>query len=248
MINLIISGCNGRMGRVIADIAAEDSELHVVAGIDRIPGTEITFPVYASLQDFTGVGDVIIDFSSPDALDGILAYCVGTKTPAVLCTTGYTEEHIQRIQEVSRFVPIFKSANMSIGVNLLAEIVREAAAKLGADFDVEIVESHHRKKLDAPSGTALMLADAVKQGRSDTELQNIYERQSRREPRASNELGISAVRAGTIPGEHTVIFAGRDEVLEFKHTVYSREVFASGAVKAAKFLAAVKEPGLYSKL
>jgi 4-hydroxy-tetrahydrodipicolinate reductase len=131
---------------------------------------------------------------------------------------------------------------------LLAEIVREAAAKLGADFDVEIVEAHHRKKLDAPSGTALMLADAVKQGRSDAELQNVYERQSRREPRAADELGISAVRGGTIPGEHTVIFAGRDEVLEFKHTVYSREVFASGAVKAAKFLAAVKEPGLYSKL
>jgi len=246
MINLIISGCNGRMGRAVADIVAGDPDIHVVAGIDRVPGADITFPVYSSLQDFTGVGDVIIDFSSPDAIDSILSYCSSKKTPVVLCTTGYANEHIEKIKEITKYVPVFKSANMSIGINLLADLISEAAAKLGADYDVEIVESHHRKKVDAPSGTALLLADAVRFGRSD--LENIYERQSRRQPRESNELGISAIRGGTIPGEHTVIFAGRDEVIEFKHTVYSREVFASGAVRAAKFLTTVNEPGLYSKL
>jgi 4-hydroxy-tetrahydrodipicolinate reductase len=235
------------MGRVIADICGKDAELHVVAGFDIVLPQTITFPVYSKFEDFTGTADALIDFSSPGSIDdGLLAFCVKRKIPAVLCTTGYSEAQTALIGEAAKLIPIFKSANMSIGINLLADIVREAAGKLGIDFDAEIVESHHRQKVDAPSGTALLLADAVKSGRSD-KLENVYERQSRREPRGSGEIGISAVRGGTIPGEHTVIFAGRDEVIEFKHTVYSREVFAAGAVRAAKFIADIKEPGFYSK-
>ena len=244
MIGLIISGCNGYMGRVVASIAANDPEITVVAGFDVNTEGCAGFPVYASPTEFNGDAGVLVDFSSPLALDKLLAYGITAKTPLILCTTGYTPEQIEAIEKTAERIPVFRSANMSLGINLLADLVKRACAVLGGAFDVEIVERHHRRKVDAPSGTALMLADAAASVMPyDSEY--IYQRQSARRPRENNEIGISSIRGGTIVGQHEVIFAGLDEVIELKHTAASRDVFAAGAIKAAKFMAAVTKPGLY---
>ncbi|MDR3277532.1 MAG: 4-hydroxy-tetrahydrodipicolinate reductase [Oscillospiraceae bacterium] len=244
MLKIIISGCNGQMGKTIARLADEDAGLEVAAGFDVNAVKRGAFPVYADPMEFGGAADAAIDFSSPAALDGLLFYGAAKKVPLVLCTTGYSEEQLEKIRAASGKIPVFRSGNMSLGINLVADLIRRAAATLGDAFDVEIVERHHRRKVDAPSGTALLLADAVSAA-LPYDPEYVYERESRREKRGAREIGISSVRGGTIVGEHEVIFAGLDEVIEIRHTAYSREVFAAGALKAAKFLAGVKKPGLY---
>lgn len=244
MPSIIISGCCGRMGRMIAKVCAQDPDVRIAAGCDPLTEKYADFPVYADLREFAGSADVLIDFSNPASLDGILDYCHSRNLPAVLCTTGYSQAQIEQIRALSAQLPLFRSGNMSIGINLLMELIKKSVAALPG-FDIEIVEKHHNKKLDAPSGTALMLADAAASAMAEKP-QYVYERQSVRQERGRQEIGISAVRGGTIPGEHSVIFAGLDEVIEFKHTVYSREVFAAGAVSAAKFMAKVHKPGLYT--
>ena len=245
MLKLIISGCNGRMGQAVAAACSTDEGITVVAGFDINTVKLSDFPVYSDPMEFGGRADVVVDFSNPAALTSLLSYCVGRSLPLVVCTTGYSEDQLSMIESASKTIPIFKSANMSIGINLLVGLVKKAAEALGEDFDIEIVERHHNKKIDAPSGTALMLADAAAEGLASSP-EYIYERHNVRKARSKNEIGISAVRGGTIPGEHEVIFAGSNEVIEFKHTVYSREILASGGVRAAKFLAAQIEAKIYN--
>lgn len=244
MLKMIISGCNGAMGRTVAQIASADAGIEIVAGFDVNTVKQGTFPVYADPMEYGGQADVIVDFSNPTALDALLRYCVSKKIPLVLCTTGHDERQLADVRATSEKVPVFKTGNLSVGINLLADLVKRACAFLGDGFDVEIVERHHRRKVDAPSGTALMLADAAKSA-LPYDAGYVYERQSVRQPRGKTEIGISAVRGGTIVGEHEVIFAGLDEVIELKHTAYSRDVFAAGAVRAAKFMGGIKKPGMY---
>lgn len=244
MQKIIISGCNGKMGQVVESICNADSEIQVVAGFD-VNQSSRDYPVYVSPANFTGEADAIIDFSSPKALDGLLAFATERKIPVVLATTGYSEEQLRQIDEASKLVPIFRSANMSLGINVVLDLIRRAAAILGDSCDIEIVERHHNRKVDAPSGTAIMLADAAREG-LDYDVEYNFGRHDRRTSRPKNEIGISSVRGGTIVGVHEVIFAGRDEVLEIRHEAQSREIFANGAVKAAKFLTTVTEPGLYN--
>lgn len=245
MIKLAISGCNGHMGRVVESICAADPGLSIVAGFDILGSGNHDFKVYSTPDKFLGEADVVIDFSSPAALSALLGFAGTRHTALVLATTGYSEAQLAAIDECAKVVPIFRSGNMSLGINLLMELVKRAASVLGNGYDVEIVEKHHHRKVDAPSGTALMLAEAAAEGLPYAP-EYIYERQSVRKPREAKEIGISSVRGGTIVGDHEVLFAGRDEVIELKHSAQSREVFASGAVRAAKFLAEVKAPGLYS--
>ncbi len=244
MPKIIISGCNGKMGQTVTAICAEKTDMKVVAGFDLNAVKLSDYPVYAEPLEFSGEADVIIDFSTPDSLERLLSYALSRKIPCVLCTTGYNKEQLTLIETTSKLLPIFKSGNMSLGINLLTALVKKAAAVLGEDFDVEIVESHHSSKVDAPSGTALMLADAAAAGLPH-ESEYIYDRHSVRQKRGKNEIGISSVRGGSIVGEHEVIFAGRDEVVVFKHTAYSRSIFANGAVSAAEYLSRVTKPGLY---
>lgn len=244
MATIFLSGCCGRMGRMIAAIASQDPDINIAAGCDILTEKYTDFPVYADLHEYPGHADVLVDFSNPSSLNGILDYCISRRLPAVLCTTGYSPAQLEQIQAASSNIPVFRSGNMSIGINLLLSLIRKAVPALPG-FDIEIVEKHHNKKLDAPSGTAMMLAEAAA-GAMPEPAQFVYERESVRQERQKNEIGISSIRGGTIPGEHSVIFAGRDEVIELKHTVFSREVFASGALQAAKYMVTVKEPGLYS--
>ena len=244
MRKIIISGCCGHMGRVVADICAGDPEAEAVAGIDLLAQPMEGFPVFATPAACQVEADAVIDFSHPAALGPLLDFCFARRLPVVLATTGYSEEQLAQIGEAAKSIPVFRSANMSLGVNVLTDLVRRAAALLGEGFDVEITERHHRRKLDAPSGTALMLADAAA-GALPYETEYVYDRHSVRKPRDPREIGISSLRGGTIVGDHTVVFAGRDEVIELSHHAASREVFAAGAVRAAKFLAGVKAPGLY---
>lgn len=240
---IIISGCNGRMGRVVESICSADPEITVVAGFD-VTQESRAFPVYISPANFTGEADCVIDFSSPAALDGLLSFCTQRSIPLVLATTGFSPEQLAKIEEASKSVAIFRSANMSLGINVLLELVKKAAAVLGDSYDIEIVEKHHSKKVDAPSGTALMIADAAASA-LNFQSEYIYERHSVRQPRDKKEIGISAVRGGTIVGVHEIMFAGRDEIIEIKHTAMSREIFANGAVKAAKYLSENRAPGMY---
>ena len=244
MQKIIISGCCGHMGRVVADICGSDPDVEIVAGIDLLAQPMEGFPVYSTPAACRVEADAVIDFSHPAALGPLLDFCFARRLPVVLATTGYSEEQLAQIGEAAKSIPVFRSANMSLGVNVLTDLVRRAAALLGEGFDVEITERHHRRKLDAPSGTALMLADAAA-GALPYETEYVYDRHSVRKPRDPREIGISSLRGGTIVGDHTVVFAGRDEVIELSHHAASREVFAAGAVRAAKFLAGVKAPGLY---
>ncbi|MCR5221268.1 MAG: 4-hydroxy-tetrahydrodipicolinate reductase [Lachnospiraceae bacterium] len=244
MTKMIMHGCNGRMGQMITGIVKEDSEIEIVAGIDINDSIQNDYPVFASLKDCTVEADVVVDFGTASAVDDLLACCAEKNLPVVVCTTGLSEEQTGRLNETSKKIAILRSANMSLGINLLMKLLQDAVKVLGpAGFDVEIVEKHHRMKLDAPSGTALALADAVNEA-ADNTYEYVYDRSSVRQKRGAKELGISAVRGGTIVGDHDVIFAGEDEVITFSHRAYSRAVFAKGAVSAAKFLAD-KGPGLY---
>lgn len=244
MQKIIISGCNGHMGRVVQALCAADAEVEVVAGFDIMGQSDQSFPVYTSPALFQGAADAVIDFSSPAALGGLLDFARARHIPLVLATTGYSPEQVAQIGAAALEVPVFRSANMSLGINVLLELVKKAAQVLGDSYDIEIVERHHRRKVDAPSGTALMIADAAASA-CGHETQYVYDRQSVRKPRDAKEIGISAVRGGTIVGEHEIIFAGHDEVMEIKHTALSRDIFAAGAIRAAKFLATVSKPGLY---
>ena len=244
MKNIIISGCNGKMGHVIASCILDRNDCQTVAGIDRVAEQYARFPVYDAAADVKEQADVIIDFSHPSALDGLLEYCKLHQTALVIATTGYSADQITRIKAAARNIPIFFSFNMSLGINLLAELAKKATAVLGGQFDIEIVEKHHNQKIDAPSGTAMALADAINQAMEER-YHYVYDRSQVREKREKTEIGIHAVRGGNIVGEHDVIFAGRDEVIELTHRATSREVFAVGAVKAAKFLAG-KPAGLYT--
>ena len=244
MQKIIISGCSGHMGRVVESLCAADPQVEVVAGLDVLGSNDGEFPVYSSPAQFTGKADAVIDFSSPAALNGLLDFAQATGTPLVLATTGYTPEQVAQIGAAAQKVPIFRSANMSLGINVLLELVKKASTVLGDSYDIEIIERHHRRKVDAPSGTALMIADAAAQS-CGHETEYVFERHSVRQPRDKKEIGISAVRGGTIVGEHEIIFAGHDEVMEIRHTALSREIFAQGAVEAAKFIAGVTAPGMY---
>lgn len=245
MTNIIMNGCNGRMGRMITDIANKDTDVQIVAGIDAYDKVANDYPVFTNIFDCNVDADVIIDFSTASAIDDLLKYAVEKKIPVVLCTTGLTSEQLDNVQKASEKVAILKSANMSLGINTLMKILKVATEVLAnRGYDIEIVEKHHNQKLDAPSGTALALADCINQVLNN-EYDYTYDRSSKREKRPEKEIGISAVRGGTIVGEHEVIYAGIDEVIEIKHTAYSRAVFAKGAVDAAKYLAS-KETGMYN--
>lgn len=246
MIKLILSGCGGRMGRTIAALCEEGDKFQIVAGIDPMAkAADFPFPVFSAATDCRVPADVLVDFSSPGALEDLLRLGKANSLPLLLSSTGYDNAQLQAIGQASDQIPIFRSANMSLGVNLLLELTKRAAQVLGDDFDIEIVERHHSKKLDAPSGTALMLADAAKEGLSFRP-EYVYDRHALRKPRSHQEIGISAVRGGTIVGDHEVIFAGDQEVVELHHHAASRQVFARGALKAAEFMAGVSQPGLYS--
>ena len=242
MINVLLSGACGKMGKNVAACLANDKDAKVVCGVD-IADEYSSFPVFHSFDDVTVIPDVIIDFSNVAVLEKLLKFATEHKIPAILAVTGYSEEQIGLIKETSKIIPIFFTANMSLGVNLLCSLAKKAAAILAEDFDIEIIEKHHNQKLDAPSGTALMLANAVNDVLDDKYTYE-YDRHSKRAKRPKNEIGIHSIRGGTIVGEHDVIFAGRDEVIALSHQATSKEVFAVGAVRAAKFMCG-KEPGLY---
>ena len=244
MVKAIMHGCNGHMGQVITSICKEDENIEIVAGIDLYDGIQNDYPVFPSLEACDIAADVVIDFCNAKAVDGLLDYCEKTGTPVVLCTTGLSDEQLARVEAVSKNVAVLKSANMSLGINTLLNLLKSAAKVLAeAGFDMEIVEKHHKHKLDAPSGTALALADSMNEALGNA-YHYTYDRSDRREERDPKEIGISAVRGGNIVGEHEVIFAGEDEVIEFKHTAYSKAIFGKGAVEAAKFLKG-KSAGMY---
>ena len=245
MTRIIMAGCNGRMGKVISSLCLEDADATIVAGVDIIDDGTNEYKVFDSYSKIDVEADVIIDFSSPKLLKDMLQYAVEKKIPAVICTTGYSDNEIEAIKEASNKVAILRSGNMSLGINTLVKIMETISKTLAeAGFDIEIVEKHHNQKVDAPSGTALLLADSIN-NELNNEMDYNYDRSKQRQKREKKEIGISAVRGGTIVGEHEVIFAGTDEVIEIKHTAYSRAIFGKGAISAAKFLKE-KTNGMYS--
>lgn len=245
MVRMIMHGCNGAMGQVITGLVSKMEDITIVAGIDMTDNKQNEYPVFTSLEDCDVAADVIVDFASVKAVDHLLDYCAAHQMPVVVCTTGLSEEQAARISEAARSTAVLRSANMSLGVNLLLKLVAEAAKTLAAaGFDMEIVEKHHNQKIDAPSGTALALADSLNEAMNG-EYHYQYDRSTKREKRDKKEIGIQAVRGGSIVGEHDVIFAGQDEVVTFSHTAYSKAIFAKGAVEAARFLAG-KPAGLYN--
>ena len=244
MTKIIMLGCNGRMGQMITDMVKQDDECMIVAGIDIVDNRDNGYPVYTKLADCDVEADAIIDFTSATDFESRMDYAVDKQIPIIECSTGLSEEQMDYLKKASEKVAVLKSANMSLGINLLMKLLKEAAVKLAGDgFDVEIVEKHHNQKLDAPSGTALALADSINEAMDDR-YEYIYDRSQVRQKRDKKELGISAVRGGTIVGEHEVILAGTDQVITFKHTAYSRAVFAKGSITAAKYLKG-KAAGLY---
>ena len=228
MVKVIMHGCNGHMGQVITGLIKDDPEIEIVAGIDLVDNRDNGYPVFTDIWTCNVQADAIIDFCSAKATDTLLDFCVDRQIPVVLCTTGLSDEQIKKVEETSKKVAVLKSANMSLGINLLLKLVKEAAKKLAeVGFDMEIVEKHHRLKVDAPSGTALALADSINEG-LDHSYHYVYDRSQVRQKRDDKEIGISAVRGGTIVGEHDVIFAGADEVITFQHTAYSKAIFGKG--------------------
>ncbi len=242
MTKIILSGANGKMGRVIQNVVSLRDDCEIVAGVDL--NTESTsFPVYADINEITEKADAIIDFSNPVLLDSLLAYSKANKMPLVIATTGYDDNQKAQINDASKECPIFFTYNMSMGINLLANLAKKAVSVLGSDFDIEIIEKHHNQKIDAPSGTALMLADAICE-EIDNDMKYEYDRHSKREKRTKNEIGLHAVRGGTIVGEHDIMFCGRDEIITLSHSARSKEIFAVGAVNAAVYMNG-KDAGLY---
>lgn len=242
MYNVILVGSGGKMGKFVANGVSKEDTLNIVCGVDKFNNGE-SFPVFSTFDEINVKADLIIDFSNPSLLDGMLNFAIKNKIALVIATTGYSEEQIEKIKEASEVIPVFFTFNMSLGVNLICSLAKKAASILGDGFDIEIIEKHHNQKLDAPSGTAIMLANAVNEV-FDDKMNYEYDRHSKRQKRTKNEIGIHSVRGGTIVGEHDVIFAGHDEVITVSHSAYSREVFATGAIKAAKFIAN-KPAGLY---
>lgn len=243
MVRIIMHGCNGKMGRVITNIVDNMEDAEIVAGVDVLDNNSMNpYPVYTDIDECLENADAVIDFSSSKATDRLLEYCVKRRLPLVLCTTGLSDEQLEKVKAASLKIPILRSANMSLGINMLLKELKAVTGILApAGFDIEIVEKHHNQKVDAPSGTALALADAINEGLN---YDYVYDRTKERKKRSRNEIGISAVRGGSIVGEHEVIFAGPDEVITIKHTAYSKAIFANGAVAAAMFLAG-KAPGMY---
>ena len=245
MTRIIMSGCSGAMGVMISELAESDDEVKIVAGVDVVVNKNLKYPIYENIMDCEIEADVVVDFSNPAVLSDILNYCEERQIGAVLCTTGYSEEQIADIEAASSKFPVLRSANMSLGINVISKLIQDAVKVLGNEgYDIEIVEKHHNRKLDAPSGTALALADAVNEA-ADNRYHYVYDRSERSQKRDADEIGISAVRGGTIVGDHDVIFAGTDEVITFSHRAYSRAVFGKGALAAAKFLCC-KPAGKYS--
>lgn len=244
MTDIILCGCNGKMGHVVAQAVENNDNCQIICGVDAFGTNNYEFPTYSDFSQINKKADAIIDFSNPATLDGLLCYAAEYKVPAVICTTGYSEEQIESIKKSSEIIPVFYSGNMSLGVNLLIELAKQAAKVLGNDFDIEIIEKHHNQKVDAPSGTALMIADGIS-SELEKEPQYVYDRHSYRKKRSKNEIGLHAIRGGTIVGEHDVIFAGHDEVVTISHQAQSKELFATGAVNAALYLQN-KSAGMYN--
>lgn len=243
MINIIMNGCNGKMGQVITRLAEEDENVRICAGVDINNKINNSYPVFKTPDEYTGEADVLIDFSHPSSLTGVLEYCKKKQLPVILATTGFSAAQKEEFKEASKEIPVFFSANMSLGINLLISLAQKAAKLLEGNFDIEIIERHHNQKIDAPSGTALAIADAIDETLSYP-AEYVYDRHSVRRKRKGTEIGISSVRGGTIVGDHEVIFAGNDEVIELSHHAASKEVFAVGALKAAKFMKG-KAAGMY---
>lgn len=244
MKRILLSGCSGKMGKNIISVVSERDDCQITAGLDLVTETDCGFPVYSDIFEIDPLSaDVIIDFSHPSVLEPLLQYSLKNKMPVVLATTGYTDEQVEMIKNASNEIPVFYSRNMSLGINLLVSLAKKAVSILGDSFDIEILEKHHNQKIDAPSGTALMIADAINEER-DNFYKYEYDRHSRRKKRDKNEIGLHAVRGGTIVGEHDVIFAGHDEVITLSHSAQSKGVFAAGAVNAAVFICDL-QPGLY---
>ncbi len=244
MLKIIINGCNGRMGQVLTKMISQQEKMIVVAGIDTKPVQLDDYPVFGTPQECNIEADVYIDFSHFSAVPNLLQHCMDTNTPVVVATTGLGEEAFDMLDKASKHIPVFRSANMSLGINALAKAITAIMPVLEKDFNVEIIEKHHTKKLDSPSGTAILLADKVNDA-CQVKKNYIYGRHSKHDEFKMTDLGIHAVRGGTIPGEHTVIFAGPDEVIELNHLALSRDIFANGAVAAAEFIVK-QQPGLYS--
>ena len=232
---IIICGCNGKMGKAIVKATQNYNDCKIAAGVDKIVDSQASFPTYTSIENVKEKADVIIDFSHPSALDSILNYSEKTNTPAVLCTTGFSNEQVEKIKNASKTMPVFYSRNMSLGINLLIELAKKATEILEKDFDIEIIEKHHNQKIDAPSGTALMIAEEISQT-CESKKNFIYDRSSTSKAREKSEIGIHSLRGGTIPGDHEVIFAGNKEIITISHHAESRDIFANGALKAAYFL------------
>lgn len=243
MIKVLINGCNGKMGQEVAKEIKETQDIEVLCGVDRIDTGDNSFPVFTNIEDINLTPDVIIDFSVPEATFKILEFAKKNKIPTVIATTGLSENQIKELKELSKDFPIFRSANMSYEVNLMAKLVAELAKKLSGS-DIEIIETHHNRKIDSPSGTALILADSINEA-LENKMTYEYDRHSKREKRTKTEIGIHSIRGGNEVGKHSVIFFGNNESFEITHNVNSRSVFAAGAVKAANFLVH-KENGLYS--
>lgn len=243
MVRIIITGACGKMGKVIQDIVSKRDDCTVVAGVDKYDDGQRAFPVYSQISDVNEEADVVIDFSNPSLLDDLLAYGKQTNTALVIATTGFDDCQKKKIQDASNECPIFFTYNYSLGINLLVTLAKKAVQVLGDEFDIEIIEQHHNQKIDAPSGTALMLADAINE-ELDNPMRYEYDRHSKREKRTKSEIGIHAIRGGTIVGEHEILFAGRDENITLSHSARSKEVFAVGAVNAAVYMAG-KDAGMY---
>lgn len=244
MVKIMMHGCNGVMGQVISKIIEETEGAVMACGVDRVDDGHNDYPVFTDINACDVEVDAIIDFSATPAVDGLLDFAVERQIPVVLCTTGLSDEQLEKVHEASKKTAVLRSANMSLGVNTLFKVLKSMTKLLAdAGFDIDIVEKHHRRKLDAPSGTAIALAEAVNEPLNN-EYEFVYDRSQRREQRPKKEIGISAVRGGTIVGEHEIIFAGQDEVIELKHTAYSRAIFGKGAVSAALYLVG-KEAGMY---
>ena len=233
MLKVIVNGCLGKMGKVLTRCVQEDDELELVCGVSFNPTETTNYKIYNKMSDVQETADVIIDFSHHSALDDVLSFALKTKTPLVIATTGYNDEELNKIKEASKIIPIFLSFNMSLGINVLLKLIKEST-KLLEGFDIEVIEKHHNKKFDAPSGTAVMITNTIKEVLPN--IKNNYGRYGRNSKREENEIGIHAIRGGTIVGEHSIIYAGHDEILELKHTAQSKDIFAKGSIAAAKYL------------
>jgi 4-hydroxy-tetrahydrodipicolinate reductase len=244
MVNIFLSGCNGKMGQVITRLAALDDEVKIAGGLDINTSIKNDYPVFTDLANVNVRFDVILDFSHPSVFDKILEFALKTNKPLVMATTGLSSEQKMKLRDAGLKIPVLFSANMSLGINLLVDLVKRAAKALYGNFDIEIIEKHHNQKIDAPSGTALVLADEINSV-IEQKCEYVYDRHSKRRKRNSNEIGIHAVRGGTIVGEHSVIFAGTDEIIEINHRATSKDIFGVGALRASKFIYHMK-PGFYS--